>query len=209
MSVLSVRLRQARQALHPEVQQKDIAKRLGLSPSAVNLWEAGKTEPSASDLVQLARWYRVSCDWLLGLDSAEIIQMSGAANKKTPPVCTVPVVLASEIAAWQWDSVTDILQTVAAYQNGRAAAMVVSGDALSNVCPAGCYAVISKDHEITAGCIVLASVNTQPPMLRKYAQESGVNLLVAGDARFPTFQVDESTRIIGRVTEITIRKVFI
>lgn len=209
MSILSTRLRQARQALHPEVQQKDIAKRLGLSPSAVNLWEAGKTEPSAGDLVQLARWYRVSCDWLLGLDSADIINISEASNKKDPPVTTVSVVLASEIAKWQWDSVADILQTGVAYATGRAAGMVVSCGALSSVCPPGCYAVISKDHEITPGCIVLASANSQPPMLRRYVQESGVGLLVADDARFPTFQVDESIRIIGKVTEITIRKVFV
>lgn len=209
MSILSVRLRQARLAMHPEVQQKDIAKRLGLSPSAVNLWEAGKTEPSASDLVQLARWYRVSCDWLLGLDSAVVTNIADATNKKNPPITTVPVVLASEIDLWQWDCVTDILQPGHAYSPGRAAAMIVSGDALSNICPPGSYAVISQDHEIIPGCVVLASVDSQPVMLRKFVRESGAALLVADDARFPTFPVNDSTKIIGRVTEITIRKVFI
>lgn len=209
MSVLSTRLRQARLAMHPEVQQKDIAKRLGLSPSAVNLWEAGKTEPSASDLVQLARWYRVSCDWLLGLDSADIIKLSDIANKKHPSPVTVPVVLASEIVKWRWDSVTDILQTTIDYPPGSAAAMVVSGESLSSICPAGGYVVISRDHEVIPGSIVLVSANSHPPCLRKLVRESGADLLVADDARFPTFQAGVSASIIGCITEVTIRKVLV
>lgn len=195
--------------MRPEVHQKDIAKRIGLSPSAVNLWETGKTEPSASDLVQLARWYHVSCDWLLGLDGGVIVNFPDSARKKTPPVMTVPVVLASEIAAWQWDSVTDILQAAIAYPPNTAAAMIVSGDAMLQTCQPGCYAVVSKDHPVEPGCVVLVSINSQPVMLRRLVRESGSDLLVPDDSRYPTFRVDENTRIIGRVTETTIRKVFI
>jgi transcriptional regulator with XRE-family HTH domain len=67
MSVLSQRIREARMAMNPHVTQRDVAKRCGLSPSAVNLWESGKTEPSATNLVILAKWFRVSTDWLLGM----------------------------------------------------------------------------------------------------------------------------------------------
>lgn len=41
------------------------AKHLNLSPSAINLWEAGTPSLSASALAELSRWYHVSCDWLL------------------------------------------------------------------------------------------------------------------------------------------------
>lgn len=44
------------------------------------------------------------------------------------------------------------------------------------------------------------------PVLRKYVREGGDDLLVADDTRFPTYRMDEGVRIIGRVTEITIRK---
>ncbi len=43
-------------------------------------------------------------------------------------------------------------------------------------------------------------------MLRKYVREGGDDLLVADDTRFPTYRMDEGVQIIGRVTEITIRK---
>lgn len=44
------------------------------------------------------------------------------------------------------------------------------------------------------------------PVLRKYVREGGDDLLVADDIRFPTYRMDEGVRIIGLVTEITIRK---
>ena len=62
-TLLSQRLRAARQAIHPPVTQRQVAARLKLSPSAVNLREAGKTQPAAEDLAELARWYGVSTDW--------------------------------------------------------------------------------------------------------------------------------------------------
>jgi transcriptional regulator with XRE-family HTH domain len=68
MSILSQRLREARMNMNPRVTQRDVAKRLERSPSAVNLWEKGKSEPGSEKLVELAKWFGVSTDWLLGMD---------------------------------------------------------------------------------------------------------------------------------------------
>jgi len=54
-SQLSQRLKSARMAITPPITQRDVAKRLELTPSAVNLWEAGKTEPAASHLADGAK----------------------------------------------------------------------------------------------------------------------------------------------------------
>jgi SOS-response transcriptional repressor LexA len=200
--ILATRLRAARQAIAPEITQRDVAKRLNLSPSAINLWEAGKTEPSASDIAELSRWYQVSTDWLLGVDSVKT-----TTAKSSAAINVVPVVAPSALARWHWDAVMELLQTSVAYPPQTAAAMLVSSDALTNSCPTGCYAVISKGHTAEPGHIVLAMIGKAgEPVLRKYVREGGTDLLVADDVRFPTFRMDDGVQIIGRVTEITIRK---
>lgn len=202
--ILAQRLRAARQAITPEITQRDVAKRLGLSPSTVNLWEAGKTEPNATTLAELSRWYNVSCDWLLGVDSSKRMVI---ANKAAPRLHAVPVVLPSEMARWHWDVVEALLQTEIAYPPQTAAAMLVASDALTSTCPVGSYAVVSKGDVAKPGQLVLAIINkSHDPVLRKYVREGGDDLLVADDTRFPTYRMDEGVQIIGRVTEITTRK---
>ena len=83
-TLLSQRLRAARQALHPLVTQRDVAKRLKRSASAINLWEAGKTQPSAEDLAELSRWFQVSADWLLGVDTTALTTRKTSAAPPLP-----------------------------------------------------------------------------------------------------------------------------
>ena len=60
------------------------------------------------------------------------------------------------------------------------------------------------------GQIVLAIISkASEPVLRKYVREGGDDLLVADDTRFPTYRMDEGVRIVGLVTEITVRKTLI
>lgn len=45
--------------------QAELAKKLGVSPSAVGMYEQGRREPSAETLVAISRVFRVSTDYLL------------------------------------------------------------------------------------------------------------------------------------------------
>jgi len=203
--VLAQRLRAARSAITPAISQRDVAKRMNLSPSAINLWESGKTEPSATDLAELAKWFNVSTDWLLGVDSKMPAQRRA---KSDPPLWTVPVVTPSSLVRWHWDEVTEILQTAVAYPPQTAAAVLVSSDALSSVCPTGCYAIVSKGHNVEPGQIVMASVGkASEPVLRKYVREGNDALLIADDMRYPSYRLEDGVKIIGRVTEITVRRI--
>lgn len=204
-AVLAQRLRAARTAITPAITQRDVAKKFNLSPSAVNLWESGKTEPNAHDLAELAKWFNVSTDWLLGVDSKMPVQQR---TKSSPPLWTVPVVTPSSLVRWHWDAVTEILQTAVAYPPQTAAAVLVSSDALASTCPTGCYAVVSKGHHVEPGQIVMASVGkASEPVLRKYVREGNDALLIADDMRYPSYRLEDGVKIIGRVTEICVRRV--
>ena len=48
--------------------QMQLAMKTGLSQSAIAKWELGKTEPTASAIIVLAKFFNESTDYLLGLE---------------------------------------------------------------------------------------------------------------------------------------------
>ena len=56
--------------------QADLAKKLGLSRASVNAWEMGISIPSTRYIVELARLFHVSTDFLLGIDINRTIDAS-------------------------------------------------------------------------------------------------------------------------------------
>ena len=57
--------------------QTALAKKLGLSRSAINAWEMGISIPSTQYVVELAMLFRVSSDFLLELHRTESIDVTG------------------------------------------------------------------------------------------------------------------------------------
>ena len=57
--------------------QTDLAHRLNISRNGVNSWEQGLSMPSPATLVELARIFSVSTDYLLGLECLHTINVTG------------------------------------------------------------------------------------------------------------------------------------
>ncbi len=62
---ISERLRELRS--EKGVSQMELAKATKLSQSAIARWELGKSEPTASAIIILARYFGESADYLLGI----------------------------------------------------------------------------------------------------------------------------------------------
>lgn len=201
-TLLAQRLRSARKTLYPPVPQREVARRFELSPSAVNLWEAGKTEPSAGHLVELAKWYGVSVDWLLGIETT-------LAKRKTDnqPIHVVPVLSAQALARWRFDAPVGALQSMVAYPHHTAADTQVSSDALMSVCPPGAFVIVVRKDHPTPGQIIMAQTGrASDPIVRRFVTEGRDALLVADDVRYPTYRMVQGVRIVGLVSEVCVRK---
>lgn len=61
--------------------QAELAKRCGLSRSAVNGWEVGISVPSPRYIIELAKTFNVSTDYLLGMDKGAAIYVDGISEK--------------------------------------------------------------------------------------------------------------------------------
>lgn len=57
--------------------QAEMARRLGVTRNGVNSWEQGLSAPSPASLVDLARLFSVSTDYLLGVEQLNTVDVSG------------------------------------------------------------------------------------------------------------------------------------
>jgi len=61
--------------------QADLARRLGITPNGVNSWAQGLSMPSPAFLVELAKVFSVSTDYLLGVERLESLNVTGLAER--------------------------------------------------------------------------------------------------------------------------------
>lgn len=61
--------------------QLQLADKLGLTRSSVNAWEQGISVPSTPYIIQLAKLFNVSTDYLLGVDETSTLNVSGLEVK--------------------------------------------------------------------------------------------------------------------------------
>lgn len=62
--------------------QAEIARQLGISRSGVNAWEMGLSVPSTQYIVELAKRFDVSTDYLLGMENTSSVSVKGLTQKQ-------------------------------------------------------------------------------------------------------------------------------
>lgn len=70
---ISDRIREMREK--HEMTQSDLARRMNVTRSSVNAWEMGISVPTTEKLVELAELFHTTTDYLLGITSAEIVNL--------------------------------------------------------------------------------------------------------------------------------------
>ena len=60
--------------------QAELARQLGITSSGVNAWEMGLSVPSTQYVVDLALFFNVSSDFLLGIDSSFTLNVEGLSD---------------------------------------------------------------------------------------------------------------------------------
>ena len=69
--------------------QAELARKLGISRSSVNAWEIGISVPSTQYIMELAAILHVSTDFLLGVEPAKAISVSGLTDSDIEVVHTM------------------------------------------------------------------------------------------------------------------------
>ena len=61
--------------------QAELARRLNITRNGVNSWEQGLSMPSPACLVDLAKLFSVSTDYLLGIERLETVNVTGLKHE--------------------------------------------------------------------------------------------------------------------------------
>lgn len=64
-----------KQRMHMRLSQKEVASAIGVSSSVISNYEMGARVPSLENLIALARLFRCSTDYLLGLEKNENVKI--------------------------------------------------------------------------------------------------------------------------------------
>ena len=75
---MSEKIRQLRRNFN--LSQVDLAAKLGVTKQCVSNWENDNILPSIDMLIKLAKFFNVSTDYLLGLSSSNVIDVSGLSD---------------------------------------------------------------------------------------------------------------------------------
>lgn len=78
--MVSERIKQLREKNN--LTQASLAKKLNVTRSSVNAWEMGISVPSTSLIVDLARLFHVSTDYLLGMNENVSLDISSLSEKE-------------------------------------------------------------------------------------------------------------------------------
>lgn len=62
--------------------QNALAKKMGVTRATVNAWEMGISFPNAQSLMVLAKFFKVSVDYLLGNDDSDTIDISALNDEE-------------------------------------------------------------------------------------------------------------------------------
>ncbi|MDO4261066.1 MAG: helix-turn-helix transcriptional regulator [Eubacteriales bacterium] len=87
MANFGTRLRALR--LQNHMTQEHLARQLGVTKSVVSAYETGLRMPSYEVLIQIARIYHVTTDYLLGLEQESHIDLSGLTSQEADAVMSL------------------------------------------------------------------------------------------------------------------------
>lgn len=64
-----------------DMTQTQLAKAFNVTRSSVNAWEMGISVPSTQYIIELAKFFQISTDYLLGMKTTETISLQGLNEK--------------------------------------------------------------------------------------------------------------------------------
>ena len=77
--MIADRIRELREAAN--ITQAELARQLGITRNGVNSWEQGFSTPSPASIVELALFFHVTTDYILGLEGHSAINVDGLSDR--------------------------------------------------------------------------------------------------------------------------------
>ena len=181
-----------------DMTQAEVAKRLGVSPTAVSWWESGRTEPKIGTVEKLAE--------LFGVEKSDIL---GLPKKPTTDHSQWVPVLGRVAAGIPLDMIEDVLDYEEIPDHmGECFALRIQGDSMSPDIPNGSTVIVRKQDDVESGEIAIVAINGEDATCKRVIKhELGITLASLNPSFepmvFSNHDIEEMPiRILGRVMEV-------
>ena len=181
-----------------DMTQAEVAKRLGVSPTAVSWWESGRTEPKIGTVEKLAE--------LFGVEKSDVL---GLPKKPTTDHSQWVPVLGRVAAGIPLDMIEDVLDYEEIPDHmGECFALRIQGDSMSPDIPNGSTVIVRKQDDVESGEIAIVAINGEDATCKRVIKhELGITLASLNPSFepmvFSNHDIEEMPiRILGRVMEV-------
>ena len=184
------------------ITMKQLGKEIGLSESTISLYESGKRQPDPSTIRNLASFFGVSADYILGIPESNV-----SANAiRVPVLGTIP-------AGIPLEAIEDVIDQEAipadmARGGKEYIGLKVSGDSMSPVYLDGDVLILRVQDACDSGQDCAVMVNGEDATFKRvYLHGDGITLQPLNPAYTPIhYTADEvntlPVRILGVVVEL-------
>lgn len=183
--------------------QAELAAKLGVDRSSVTQWETGVTTPRMKVITKLSTLFNTTPSVLIS-DSSTLTKLPISGSTATLPLRTLGKVHAGVMdddAVCDDEEVQVPERVVLAYPD--AFVLLVEGDCMNHVIPAGSHIVVAPHKEPANGAIVVVRDEAYEAIMRKYYRGSS-SLMLSPDSFNDEYEdmiitADEDISLIGVV----------
>ncbi len=197
-----IRLKELR--THSNLSQQKMADVLGISRSAVAMWETGGSEPDNKTLEKIADYFNVSIDYLLGRDDTPRPRTE-KKGVKIPVLgrvaAGIPITAIEEVLDYE-----EIEESLA--KTGDFYGLQIRGTSMEPKFSEGDVVIVRQQNDVESGEIAIVLVNGDDATCKRVVKhENGLSLISLNPSFPPKFFTDQEVeqlpvRIIGRVMEL-------
>lgn len=192
------------------IEQKDLAKAINVKPQVISDWKSGKTKSYTKYIDQIASFFGVSVDYLLGKspvrhNTMEILQTD---NSSYAPIPIVGNVAAGYTALAETDIIGyELVDTSVLTDGYEYAWLKVKGDSMSPLILEGDLVLIRLQEEVDSGDLAVVIVDEEDGVIKRVQYSTNkVTLVSENSDDYPprVFQGKEINRlrIWGKAVEI-------
>lgn len=157
--------------------QEELARRVGLTNSAVSQWEAGRAKPRIGVMKALSEVFGMTVSELLGEDAPGPGLREPVGRSSMVPMRRLGRTHAgSAVEEIPDDGVVEVPAGVAD-RHPHAFMLDVDGDCMDRAYPPGCVVMVDPDMEPWNGCAVVAETQPGESVMRRYMRGSSTLML--------------------------------
>lgn len=157
--------------------QEELARRVGLTNSAVSQWEGGRAKPRIGVMKALSEIFGMTVSELLGEDAPGAGMREPVGRSDMVPMRRLGRTHAgSAVEEIPDDGVVEVPAGVAG-RHPHAFMLDVDGDCMDRAYPPGCVVMVDPDMEPWNGCAVVAETQPGESVMRRYMRGSSTLML--------------------------------